>query len=216
MPLPTINYNDNVPNPPNNPSVDVTPMQQNTNALRQFLSVDHVNFASSGSGTHLQANLLETSSGTTPTAPPLVGGAGYETLFSSTIAEGAPFGTAGELFFIRGANPTDIIQLTGPGTPDSSGNFGITFLPGGFLLQWGKVFSGQTSSGVTDYLFNSTPPNITFPVKCMQIFLQSQVTVLTSGCVWSVPNFSASAFRLVTLPSSIPNGTTFSWMAIGF
>lgn len=44
----SFSYNTNVPNPPNNPSVDVTDMQSNTLAISQILAVDHVTFNSTG------------------------------------------------------------------------------------------------------------------------------------------------------------------------
>jgi hypothetical protein len=212
MSLPSISYELGVPVPTNNPAQDVGSMQSNTNAISNIISTDHIGFNVAGnSGCHDQANFIITSN-SGPTAPSTLSGNAV-TLYASKINEGGTFGNSPELFFIRQNNGTQI-QLTGPGVPDSSGNFGITFLPGGFLLQWGKVFSSSSASGVT-YAFNTTSPNITFPVKCMQIFAQSGVVNPLRIDSWTISAFDQTGFTLIT-GTLIPNATPFSWIAIGF
>jgi len=222
MTLPSIAYTNGIPNPPNNPASDVGIMQANANAISNFVSVDHVAFGTDNSGAHNQCNFITTSIGNSPTEPSTLAGEGSGvnsvTLYSSTTNEGGSFGVQPELFFIRGNDLGTQIQLTGPGTPSNAANFGISFLPGGYIIQWGKVFAGQTSSNTTNYKFNSTSPNITFPTTCFQVQLTLQQAII-NGFSFGVSNLSASGFTLNTLASSYGSGgggATFNWFAIGY
>ena len=219
MPLPSISYALNIPNPPNNPAIDVIDMQSNANAIDSIIRVDHVAFnAKNNSGCHNQSNYIITSSGSSPTPPPLPSlSDNAVTMYASKINEGGTFGNGAELFFLRQADDTNQIQLTGPGIPAFSGNFGITFIAGGFIVQWGKVFAGQTSSNRTDYLFSSTSPNIAFPNRCFQVQITLQQAII-NGFSFGINNLSATGFSLNTLASSYGSGgggATFNWFAIG-
>ena len=189
MSLPSISYELGVPVPTNNPAQDVGNMQSNANAISNIISTDHVGFNVSGnSGCHNQANFIITSN-SGPTAPSTLSGNAV-TLYSTKTNEGSPFGNVAELFFIRQNNGTQI-QLTGPGTPTNSGDFGLTFFPGGYIWQWGNTTA--SGSGTRNFLFNSNSPNITFPTKCMQLVATSQFNNLStiSAAGWAISSFNA-------------------------
>ena len=61
-----INFNVNIPNPPNNPSNDVSLMQENTNAENSIWQVDHLGFNVNNSGTHLQNTFIGFATPPTP------------------------------------------------------------------------------------------------------------------------------------------------------
>lgn len=56
MPLPAITYNVDIPDAPNDPSVDQPKMKVNTNANSQALAVDHYGYNVDNSGAHKQVN----------------------------------------------------------------------------------------------------------------------------------------------------------------
>jgi len=202
---------DGVPNPPNAPSTDVASMQINTNSISGIIATDHIGFNLANGGAHDQVQLANVTGGNGTLPIGLIGN-GFETLYASATVEGGTFGTAGELWFVRGSTLTGI-QLTGPGTPTVSGNFGYTFLPGGILIQWGKTTASGT--GTRNYLFTSNAPGFAFPNACFQVIAQTQITTIANGIDWTVSNISTTGFSLGTLPSGTPSGTPFSWFAIG-
>ncbi len=52
-----ITYTRDIPDAPNNPSVDQGPMKTNTNSIDTIIAVDHYTFADTPSGTHKQVTL---------------------------------------------------------------------------------------------------------------------------------------------------------------
>jgi hypothetical protein len=189
----SLNYNTGIPAANNNPSSDQPLMQTNFNSINTWMGVDHLPFSSTNYGKHQQVQIINQA-----TIPPnLLSGA--ETIYSKVI------GGSGELFFTRGATGTEI-QLTGPGNPNNSSP-GVTFLPGGMLLQWGS----GTSSGIT-----TTP--VSFPVtfnNCYGVQLTyldatahrnniGLVTITSSGFSLSIKDSSGNF-----------NALAFYWMAIG-
>lgn len=227
MAIPSISYNLGVPNPPNNPSVDVTPMQQNTNAISQFVSVDHIGFGVttpaglSGSGAHLQVNLANTATSGTPVIAPTRGGTGYEVLYSSAVNPAntpianasTPFVNSGEILFTRGAGGVQI-QLTGPGTPYVellAGVFsrGGTFLPGGIILQCGFSAINAGTVSTTTITFDQPFPNNLFFVFAQPTAGSSHLA--GTGYFTNGGNLTDFDFNIVN-PTGISN---FSWFAIG-
>lgn len=202
-------YNLNIPNPPNNPSVDVTPMQQNTNAVQTLLAIDHFGFNDNQGGSHQKASLAETNLLGVPTLPSGLLGAGYETLYATTKATGGAFGTAGELYFVRGGSATQI-QLTGPGTP-TPGNNGYTFLPGGILIQWG--FRAAISNG-TDVTFPVAFPNNVYNIQVAQYDAASNGDERSVSVVFNA--LDRFTIRITTLGSS-PSGSScnINYIAVG-
>ena len=216
MALPLIAYNSGIPNPANNPSVDVTPMQQNTGYISQIIATDHVPFGVNASGTHMQANFLNTSTTGTPVLPSTRGGVGFETLYSSaqnpatpTVNPAAALGNAGELFFVRGGNTTQI-QLTGPGTPAAAIN-GSTFLPGGILVQWGTVYVFTGTS--TDVSFPITFPNALFFVQAQPFLTVGNIPSLQLNG-YATNGGTNSDFKFFMINPA--NMVGFTWYAVGY
>ncbi len=63
-------YNRDIPDTPNNPSVDQPKMKQNTNAIDDLISVDHLTFQATNFGTHKQTAFENFSAGTLPGGTP--------------------------------------------------------------------------------------------------------------------------------------------------
>lgn len=206
-------YNQNIPNPPNNPSTDAPNMQTNTNSVFGLIAVDHIGFTQPNGGAHNQVQ-LQLVPGSSP--PSGLIGAGFETLYSQQVVNG-------ELFFVRGGDPTGI-RMTGPGSP-SSGTTGKSFLPGGFGIEWGVVNGTHGGNNV----FNSGDTGtVTFPTA----FLNSLFTVTTqvyyNSTTAGAPSNSSSMIVAIDFNSLsrssfnwkvlIPSGssfTNFTWIAIG-
>ena len=215
MPIPQINYNSGIPNPPNNPSVDVTPMQQNTAFIEQIVDVDLIGFGIPGSGSHAQANFLETSTSGTPSLPGIVGGAGYATLYSSAVDPtlglqniATALVKEAELLFTREATGTQI-QLTGPGTPVQSASNGMTFLPGGILIQWGNDSISGSSTPVT---FSPAFPNKLFFVIAQTI---GSSAGQLNGVSYGTSGGNETGFNFFIV-EPITGPASFVWVAIGF
>jgi len=67
----SITYNLDIPDAPNNPSVDQPKMKVNTNATSSIMAVDHYTFAESNAGTHRQVNFPNANAAGTQTGAQL-------------------------------------------------------------------------------------------------------------------------------------------------
>jgi len=63
-------YNRDIPDAPNNPSTDQPKMKQNTNAIDDLISVDHLTFQATNFGKHKQTSFEGFSAGTVPGGVP--------------------------------------------------------------------------------------------------------------------------------------------------
>jgi len=63
-------YNRDIPDAPNNPSTDQPKMKQNTNAIDDLISVDHLTFQATNFGTHKQTAFENFSTGVVPGGVP--------------------------------------------------------------------------------------------------------------------------------------------------
>ncbi len=200
MPIPALTYTQNLPNPPNLPSQDVGNMQINTNSIYTFLNVDHVNFGNVNNGTHLQVQLQNQLN-----IPPGLQN-GFETLYSKATTG------SGELYFTRGATGVEIQMTAGPNSLTSFGtNPGWTFLPGGLLLQYGRI-SIPTALTQTGQVLFPTP----FSAIPYSITLGYTVTGTSNPhAVW-IDNGVAISTTTFNYQIDI-KGTSvhFYWMAIG-
>jgi len=64
-----ITYTRDIPDAPNNPSVDQGPMKTNTNSIDTLIAVDHYTFADVPSGTHKQVTISGKNAGGAQTDP---------------------------------------------------------------------------------------------------------------------------------------------------
>lgn len=139
----------------------------------------------------------------------LVGG--DETLYAKKV--GSP--VQGELFFTRGASGKQIQMTCGPNAtvPTSTAN-GITFLPGGLLVQWGQVsgLSGSWPSGTQTLTFP-----VAFPTACFQVITNFTAASASSSSTGElvVIQTNAADFRWGFTGASGANFTGFFWWAIG-
>lgn len=169
-------------------------IRDNLDGTFETVSVDHQDQNETGTGTHTKVSLLNTTGSITPTLPPNIQGAGWETLYSQ------PAGTpaAGEIFFSRGGAAG--IRLTGPGTPSAVTN-GYTFLPGGLVLQWG--ISAATTA----------PSAVLFPIAFQNSCFSVVTNYITSAA--TIPLVAASAFTTTQFTIKVTANGNVSWIAIG-
>lgn len=140
----SISYKQNIPNPPNIPAQDVPNMQANTNAIFNFVGIDHVNFNTSGSGQHNKVTFNSNNVPTPPVSPPQ--------LFTNTV-NGLP-----QLFYYSGDANKSANQYVASST-------GSTFLFGGIIMKWGSQ-SGSNSAIVT-FNWATAFPNNAFSVSAI-------------------------------------------------
>ena len=152
--MPAITYNLNVPNPPNNPSQDVTPMQTNTNAVDSWTQVDHYKFASGFAGEHAQLSFPAWGSSTVPIGTANEGAVVY-------TAAGIASATTSQLYFknnfsvplpltaVKAFGVFNILNASGAITPTNSANIAS-------ITQTGTGSSGTTYAiGLTGNTVNS-------------------------------------------------------------
>ncbi len=191
----TFTYTNNVPNPPNSPSVDVVSMQTNTNSISGIIAVDHVGFGDPEGGTHNQSTY---NAGTDPITLSTQG-----SVYTKTS------GSDVELFY-RHKSSGLVTQLTGPNS--LSGFTGYEFLPGGLILQWG--FKNGTHG--TDLHFNpGDTGNVTFPLTFPSRVFTVNTTMNYNTDTGVAPS-SGSAF-IISLDYAAAGTTTtgFNWTASG-
>jgi hypothetical protein len=180
-------------------------IRDNLDGEFKVFSVDHVNQNTAGPGAHNKCSLRNTTGSTTPTLPPGIFGAGYETLYSQP-AGSAPLGPLGEVFYSRGGGAG--IQITGPGTPTKITNNGYTFLAGGIMMQWGLFTPVAGDNPVT---FSPTFSNAVLNISLT-------TTAQTASLVAVVKAFSESVngFTVVFSPIIPAQAVGVYWHAIGY
>lgn len=152
-----IDYTPNVPTPPHFPATDVNAMQQNTNSVPTWITVDHIGFGDNDGGYH---DVIHFKTQAVDPAP--VGLRGE--LYTKQITIDAI--TDEVLYYQSGGGR--IFQLTtnigGAGAVGSAGANGWTILPGGIIMQWGTIELLNISTPV---LFATS--NIDFPQNCFTV-----------------------------------------------
>lgn len=189
-------FTPNIPAATDRPSASQSQIQSNFNAIQDDLNKNHVAISDlTNRGKH---KFVEMPVGSLPTGL----ASGEVTLYAKTV-------TQAELFMTRGATGTEI-QLTAGANASvpTLGNTGVTFIPGGLLLQW-----GQTNINLNG---NTT---INFPVsfsgtRAYSITLTPFRNSSNVDTVYLVPgSFTVSSFDVRNTSSS--GITTICWMAIG-
>lgn len=112
--------------------------------------------------------------------------------------------TFSELFFKRDTTATEVQITTGPGNPIAA-NRGVSYLPGGIIIQWGQD-SAAPSPGTT----------VNFPVKfpraCFTVTITAYNTGSTARTISEVGTASLTGFTAITSSSS---ANLIYWIAIG-
>lgn len=190
--MPSINYNLNIPDGPNNPSNDQPDMKENTNSINQWTAVDHYQFSDNTAGKHKQSRYV------TSTMPAgLVNGEG--TLYTKSS-------TGSQLFYSpdntgREYQMTRTIEASWAtfGVNTGAGSSGWSFLPGGLILQWGVASGGS-------------PANITFPVTYTTGVFSITLGNAQTGLQFYISASSASGFTITRTSGA---GMNVFWMSIG-
>lgn len=139
-----LDYNTNIPNPPNRPSSDVPLMQTNTNSISSIISQDHFGFKNNFGGFHQQVHLFNTSA-------PGLSGANSVLFANNPISQSWPIWKNGNgiTYQMIGANANSdgaTASFSGFGafgtvTANYAQLAGWTYLPGGMVFQYGQVLS---------------------------------------------------------------------------
>lgn len=176
---------------------DYLNIQGNFTSLNTQFLVDHIPLTNgSQNGYHKSIHLV-------PQATPgNVSGVGQ--IYSKTVNDG--INTDQQLFFQTGTGNRNI-QFTRNFLPSVSGGNGSTFLPGGFILQWGST-TAVASSGGNTINFNFPFPNAVFSVQ------PTVVTSDNSTIRFSLLN-NASTSSFTTTQTNTSKFTNLYWIAIG-
>lgn len=137
----TISYNLGIPASGNNPSVDQPNMRTNNDNIPVLISVDHVDFNTSGSGRHLQVTFNSNNVPVPPVSPPV--------LFTKDDAHALP-----QIFYYTGDSAHSSNQYV-------ENQNGSTMLFGGFILKWGKQLAAANNTTLS---FTSAFPNNCYSV----------------------------------------------------
>jgi hypothetical protein len=193
MSFPLIPYTNAIPAAANNPSNDQPDMQANTDAIDTLLDRDHYSFNENFSGLHKQSRY--------PVQARPATDAGMVALYAKTGA------VSSELFMVRDNNIGTEVALTTSkiGAPTVGVN-GVSWLPGGILIQWGR--STQSTNGA-----------VTFPAAFPNQVFSVTVSILENNNNRHFIQVKTIATNQFTVASRDSGGNdesnTFSWMAIG-
>lgn len=198
--MPDIPYTTGIPAGPHNPSADQPIMQVNTNSIDTILAVDHFSFNDTNGGWHQQSTYPNLSINPTTAS-------GQLALYSKAGASGS------DLYMVRDNIAGTVVNLTTSkiSAPTSS-SAGISWLPGGILIQWGNVtgFSGS---------WPTSPQTVTYPTPMSTSTFNVQATFIgpSSSSTGDITINSISATGFVWQFSGSPSSSFggFYWQAIG-
>ncbi len=214
--MPNFVYTTDIPDGPHNPSADQPPMKINTNSINSLISVDHYSFNDNLGGLHKQVQM--------PVKLAIPAGllANEGTLYTKTVNARSelfytPDVTAKEFQLTRSiiANyalfATNTVYPQAPPVPSESG--GLTFLPGGILLEYGSHIQASItpSLGTTKFpvAFTSTPFVVLVTPICKAGGTSESHTVsVVNGSI------SSSSFQW-NWDTTTSSYVGFSWIAIG-
>ena len=191
-------FTPNIPAASDRPSASQSQIQSNFNAIADDLDKNHVAISDlTNRGKHKFVEMPVQAAKPTPLA------ANEVTLYSKTVSGQS------EMFMVRGTNIKEIQLSAGANASvPTLGNTGVTFIPGGLLLQW-----GQTNINLNG---NTT---INFPLS-FSVTRAYSITVTpfrnssNVDTVYLVPgSFTVSSFDVRNTSSS--GITAICWMAIG-
>lgn len=194
--MPAITYNLNVPNPPNNPSQDVTPMQTNTNSINQWNGVDHYEFANDFAGWHSQLSFPAWGSSTVPTGTADQGAVAY-------TAAGMSDATTSDLYF-KTSKGTFLINPIRAFCVFSSLGAAGNITPSNYSNISGNIVQSSTGAFNTNWTITLNSNTTTSDNACILMYNNSLASLLYtfSANVLVIRNASP----LVTIPA----GTAFS------
>lgn len=208
--MPNFNYTNDIPDAPNDPSVDQPDMKINTNSINSLLAVDHYSFNLANGGWHKQSTYIDQSIPTVSAGQCAVWGKtanGTVNLFFTDVNSGDEYQLTRADTSLFAEFATNTNYQVGP--PSLTG--GWTYLPGGMLLQYGSF---TVSSGET----------ITFPKPYTNAPYSVIATIgsnVAQGKIAYVNSVTATDFVVTLIFNSsgatwLPDTTIpVRWMAIG-
>lgn len=185
--MPNYTYNTGIPDAPNNPSDDQPLMKTNTDSINSILNEDMIGFGNTNGGFH--SKITYVNQGSDP------GSSSAQYIEYSKATSGSS-----EMYAQKDAVAASI-QLT-RGVPTTNANGSYSYLPGGFLIQWGSVTAVSNAATVTfPITFTSAPTSVT-------------ATVRNLAGIYGVASVRVPSATGVIINSEIINQTIY-WMAIG-
>ena len=194
----TYQYTTNIPVATHTPAQDQGNMQINCTSVSQIIGTDHLTFKTATGalidGMHTVIHMENQTSD-----PPAVAGTGE--LYTKEVTFNSVIDSA---LFFRSESGT-ITQIVGSNNTLAAAS-GYTTLPGGIILQWGKV----TGSGIPS--INLFP--VAFPNNVYNVTAMSKLSPVTNnGDEYSVTGVGLTGFFLNISPGY--SGVSFYWLAIG-
>lgn len=204
MPVNNFNYVTDVPDGPDDPSDDQPDMKINTNSIPLLIGVDHVTFGVNKGGIHNQVTFPAVS-----VAPGLGDGDAVE--FVQNFSTPGGFGVKAWPVWKNDPLIGNIPLIIGYPIPTANG---VTYLPGGIILQWGTIVNAasQTATPVT-FTGGGGVGVVDFPNNNFGVWGNMQNNS-ASNSVNSIYlfSFSTTGFSYRNTSSSLQ---TFNWIAIG-
>lgn len=190
-----MSYTANVPQIGQSLGASRSIINSNFSTIQTTFDVDHKDFNVASAGKHRFVHFVDATSDIPATSA-------TEVALFNKLVSGVP------RLFLRQLSSGTQIQLTGL-DPTLSTN-GKTFLPGGMLLQWGKVIQPNSTTGTVSY-------SPAFPTTVFGVFFTLARNSSGNDGIWintaGTNNLSQFAWRSST---SLPNASDFFfWMAIG-
>jgi hypothetical protein len=213
-------YNPGIPTGTVNLDVDYQNIQNNFSQLDTSFNVDHVTFSNTSlqNGYHksIHFNPISTTATNGPNnIPPVVPvtTAGFGQLFNVETNDG-PGAADTNLYFKTGLG--NLIALTRSLLPSAGAN-GYTFIPGGFILQWGiytaPALNWPTTEQTLTFL-TQVPANVNFTAANYIVLTTFTGASGSSGSI-GITSKSNTNFKWRFGGSSNSSFTGFQWIAIG-
>jgi len=213
--MPNFIYTRDIPDAPNDPSADQSPMKTNTNSADSIIAVDHFSFNDNQGGYH---NIIHQP---VQLADPAII-ASINQMYVKSVTPDTTGGVSDTQLFTR-TGLGGISQLTG----NYAAVQGYQWV-GGILIQWGSVTistgtgsSTHRTGSVTFKDRNGNQSTIPFPNNCFNVvasFTAQNTSQTTASNSLSVLNLTTTSFSWVANSSSssfVTNFPTFYWVAIG-
>lgn len=196
-------FTPNIPAATDRPSASQSQIQSNFNAIQDDLNKNHVEISDlSNRGKH--KFLQMPSQGSAPATS-----ATEAALYMKTVVNQV------HLFYRRRGSGNEVQLTAGNPNVPTLGNDGVTFIPGGLLLQWGQatINGSGTNGGITTISFS-----VNFSgTRPYSVTVTPFRTINNSDTVYLVPgSFGVSSFDVRNTSSGGASGiNTICWMAIG-
>lgn len=199
--MPTYSYNRDIPDAPNNPSVDQPKMKTNTNSTDDLIGQDHVSFGIANGGYHKVIHQI--TQGSNPAAI-----ANINQVYSKDYTPDYTGSTSDTQLFVR-TGGGGVSQLTG----NDAETDGWCWM-GGMLVQWGQVSSPGSSGTVTFKDRGPSSKGIPFPNNIFTVVLTPQQN--TASAFLALDNASPPTTTQFKYKANVGLGLQkFYWIAIG-